>query len=193
MKKTYVYNTGNYSDPKDKLEIEVGVFFDGTLNNLKNTELRQKYKDRENKMESTDTDEEILRKEKAIEASTKAQEKEYKKLKNKDNPDVGNEYEQYLKAIHKSYMDKMGVDNSFSNDFTNVARKYMFADMELYSIYIEGIGTVGDDKKNRKDDGASFKYEKTKTDNFLDYNNSQVSFYVWQIKIMQNEVEKYYH
>ena len=38
-----------------------------------------------------------------------------------------------------------------------------------------------------------FRFEKSKTDNILDYHNKRISFTQWQIKIMQNEVEKYYN
>ncbi|CAH0233587.1 DUF2235 domain-containing protein [Chryseobacterium sp. Bi04] len=154
MGKTFVYNTGNYAPPVDELHLEVGVFFDGTLNNLKNTELRQKYKDGKNKIESTDSEEEILRKEKAIEDTTEKQEDEYDDLDDKKKPDAGSEYDQYLKAIHRSRLDKMGVDNSFSNDFTNVARLYKCCEQTNYAIYIEGIGTLD----NRRDVDDGFQY-----------------------------------
>jgi hypothetical protein len=52
MGKTFVYNTGNNTPPIDELHLEIGVFFDGTLNNLKNTELRQKYKDGKTKLKA---------------------------------------------------------------------------------------------------------------------------------------------
>ena len=40
MGKSFVYNTGSSDDDKkdDELRVELGVFIDGTLNNLKNTE-----------------------------------------------------------------------------------------------------------------------------------------------------------
>lgn len=154
MGKTFVYNTGNNTPPIDELHLEIGVFFDGTLNNLKNTELRQKYKDGKNKIESTDSDEVVAKKEEAIEATTKQQEKEYDNLDHKKNPDAGSEYDQYLKAIHRSRLDKMGVDNSFSNDFTNVARLYKCCEQNTYAIYIEGIGTLD----NRRDVDDGFQY-----------------------------------
>lgn len=154
MGKTFVYNTGNNTPPIDELHLEIGVFFDGTLNNLKNTELRQKYKDGKNKIESTDSDEVVAKKEEAIEATTKQQEKEYDNLDHKNNPDAGSEYDQYLKAIHRSRLDKMGVDNSFSNDFTNVARLYKCCEQNTYAIYIEGIGTLD----NRRDVDDGFQY-----------------------------------
>ncbi|WP_419487757.1 phospholipase effector Tle1 domain-containing protein [Chryseobacterium bernardetii] len=154
MGKTFVYNTGNNTPPIDELHLEIGVFFDGTLNNLKNTELRQKYKDGKNKIESTDSDEVVAKKEEDIEATTKQQEKEYDNLDHKKNPDAGSEYDQYLKAIHRSRLDKMGVDNSFSNDFTNVARLYKCCEQNTYAIYIEGIGTLD----NRRDVDDGFQY-----------------------------------
>lgn len=154
MGKTFVYNTGNNTPPIDELHLEIGVFFDGTLNNLKNTELRQKYKDGKNKIESTDSDEVVAKKEEAIEATTKQQEKGYDNLDHKKNPDAGSEYDQYLKAIHRSRLDKMGVDNSFSNDFTNVARLYKCCEQNTYAIYIEGIGTLD----NRRDVDDGFQY-----------------------------------
>ena len=57
--------------------------------------------------------------------------------------------------IYKKYAKE---DNSFGNDFTNVARK-SFCCNENYTIYVEGIGTV--DKKNDK--GKGFKYGKSTT------------------------------
>ena len=44
MGKSFVYNTGASDDDKQKNDIraEFGVFIDGTLNNLKNTETRKK-------------------------------------------------------------------------------------------------------------------------------------------------------
>lgn len=155
MGKTFVYNTGNATAIIDELHLEVGVFFDGTLNNLKNTELRQKYKDGKNKIESTDSDEEVLRKEKLLNEATQNQQEEYEKRKMKrDNPETGNERDQYLKAIYRSRLDKQGVDNSFSNDFTNVARLYKCCEQDKYAIYVEGIGTVD----NRRDVDDGFQY-----------------------------------
>lgn len=50
-------------------------------------------------------------------------------------------------------------DNSFGNDFTNVARKYMCTLKDVYSFYVEGIATT--DKED--DSGAGFKYGRGKT------------------------------
>lgn len=56
--------------------------------------------------------------------------------------------------IYKKYKKQ----DSFGNDFTNVARKYMCTERESYSIYIEGIGTVDRETKKKKDDGEGYKY-----------------------------------
>jgi hypothetical protein len=159
MGKTFVYNTGNAKPPIGELHLEIGVFFDGTLNNLKNSELRMKYRDGKNKIESTDNKEEILRKEKAIEDTRALQEKEYKKLKNKEISDNDSEYERYLKASHRSWLDSQGVDNSFSNDYTNVARMYQCCEQKGYGVYVEGIGTLN----NSRDVDDGFQYGSGKT------------------------------
>jgi hypothetical protein len=43
MGKSFVYNTGSSKDDikPNELRVEFGVFIDGTLNNLKNTETRK--------------------------------------------------------------------------------------------------------------------------------------------------------
>ena len=119
MGRTFVYNAGNpSSDSLGKLKLAYGVFFDGTLNNRENTEIRKKVEKKgEFRMAS-------------------ASEEEYR--------------------IYKNYAKE---DNSFGNDFTNVARKYMCTDRINYSIYVEGIGTI--DKKN--DVGDGYKYGRGKT------------------------------
>ncbi|MBC8643192.1 DUF2235 domain-containing protein [Flavobacterium lindanitolerans] len=47
----------------------------------------------------------------------------------------------------------MGTDNSYSNDYTNVARMWKYCDKE-YRIYVEGMGT--DDKQKDSQDGFAF-------------------------------------
>ena len=41
---SFVYNSGNYEEekPSEKLHLEFGLFFDGTLNNKEHTALRLK-------------------------------------------------------------------------------------------------------------------------------------------------------
>lgn len=48
---TFVYNTGNAKAATNELHLEFGMFFDGTLNNKRNTELREKYRDGANHIE----------------------------------------------------------------------------------------------------------------------------------------------
>ena len=44
MGQTYVYNLGSFDDSKDinTIDIEKGLFFDGTKNNHRNVEIRKK-------------------------------------------------------------------------------------------------------------------------------------------------------
>ncbi|NML69287.1 DUF2235 domain-containing protein [Chryseobacterium sp. RP-3-3] len=119
MSKTFVYNTGNpLPDPPGTLKITCGIFFDGTRNNLKNTEIRKK----------------VQRKGEFSNVSATEEERRI--------------FEKYAKD-----------DNSFGNDFTNVARKYMCTKRDVYSLYVEGIATI--DKAD--DEGGGFKYGRGKT------------------------------
>ncbi len=168
---TLVYNIGELETPKEKLLLHFGLFFDGTLNNEKNTKLRFKYLNQledgkkvtdyvvqpgdspeiiaEKKAKSkylilpTDDEETVLEKEKLIAKRREAL--------NKNKSDY---YQPYNQADERNWLDKQGVDNSLMNDFTNVARLYMCCDQKNYGIYIEGIGT--EDKQ--KDIEAGFQY-----------------------------------
>ncbi|WP_443937012.1 T6SS phospholipase effector Tle1-like catalytic domain-containing protein [Pedobacter sp. MW01-1-1] len=113
MGTTYVYNAGQApAKPFGELHLEFGLFFDGTLNNRRNTEIRKKV---EHKGEFKDI------------AATAEE-----------------------KKIYDKYAEE---DNSFGNDFTNVARK-TFCCVEKYQIYVEGMGTL-----DEKDDvGDGYKY-----------------------------------
>lgn len=113
MCKTFVYNTGNpLPDSPETLKLTYGVFFDGTLNNRENTEIRKKV-EKKGEFRMISASEEELR-------------------------------------IYKKYAKE---DNSFGNDFTNVARKW-YCTEEEYRVYIEGIGTI--DKED--DVGGGYKY-----------------------------------
>lgn len=119
MGKTLVYNTGNPEPPNPgKLELTYGIFFDGTRNNMKNTEIRKK----------------VQGKGEFRNVAATAEEREI--------------FEKHAED-----------DNSFGNDFTNVARKYMCTQKGTYSLYVEGIATT--DKED--DSGAGFKYGRGKT------------------------------
>lgn len=119
MGKTFVYNTGNsLADSFGTLRLTYGIFFDGTRNNLKNTEIRKKVQGKGEFRLIAATDEE--------------------------------------REIFEKYA---AEDNSFGNDFTNVARKYMCTLKDTYSLYVEGIATI--DKND--DEGDGFKYGRGKT------------------------------
>lgn len=118
MGQTFVYNTGtSLQDSPGTLKLCFGMFFDGTRNNRKNTEIR-------------------------------------KKVKSKGEFQYISATEEELRIFDKYAKD----DNSFGNDFTNVARKTYCCD-DSYTIYIEGIATI--DKED--DVGAGFKYGSGKT------------------------------
>lgn len=66
---------------------------------------------------------------------------------------INKDVKDYERADKRDWLDKQGVDNSFMNDYTNVARLYMSCD-KAYAIYIEGIGTLN----RQKDVDAGFQY-----------------------------------
>jgi hypothetical protein len=156
MGKSFVYNTGSAEDDKkaDELRFDFGVFIDGTLNNKENTRLRRKYrnedensiltkkkKDKDKEIENEDY--ETLTKERLIRIpdgidSLKFDEEEYKA---------------YLLGIYRTDMDKLGTENSYSNDDTNVTRMWKCC-TEDYKIYVEGMGTA--DRAYDSQDGFAF-------------------------------------
>ncbi|KFF02602.1 phospholipase effector Tle1 domain-containing protein [Flavobacterium reichenbachii] len=187
MGKSFVYNTGFNEDviERDELHLNFGVFIDGTLNNMYNTNSRtqharggldnpdwnltnkqiedsdaERYKKlrnpekikNPNEYEKLENDkkerkakdlkriEELL----GIENRTEAQQKE---LEGYDKEDV------YLVASSRDFLDKQGTDNSYSNDYTNVARMWTCCGEE-YKIYVEGMGTTKLDKDDQ--DGFAF-------------------------------------
>lgn len=165
--KSFVYNSGEAEVAEDGLKLTIGLFFDGTLNNRANSELRKKYRNGIDPatqqpipgrthvppITADDSPEEIMSKEKLLENVISHEETEYAKLENKKPSSQDTEYERYLKASFRDNTDKMGVDNSFSNDFTNVARMSMCCRND-YSLYVEGIGTL--DNTRDVDDGFQY-------------------------------------
>jgi hypothetical protein len=153
MGKSFVYNTGSSEDviPKTEKELTFGLFFDGTLNNLENTKLRKKYRD-EGFMNNEKKDDYSF--DEAGEKSRKeARNQEYNNYLNRDYLGYSAEKIKYLEASNRSFMDSLGVDNSFGNDYTNVARMSMCCNLD-YTIYIEGMGT----NDNARDVDQGFQY-----------------------------------
>ncbi|MFC6269773.1 phospholipase effector Tle1 domain-containing protein [Frigoriflavimonas asaccharolytica] len=138
---TFVYNTGNAKAAVGEINLSFGMFFDGTLNNMKNTELRKKYLEKGNDIKPDDDEETIANKEKQHADALDRQDEKYHMYKktaiNQDNE----EYLKYLRNSHRDAIDKQGTDNSYANDYTNVARKYKCCERKIYAQYIEGIGT----------------------------------------------------
>ena len=58
------------------------------------------------------------------------------------------------KKIYDTYAE---ADDSFANDFTNIARMFMCCKKD-YSIYIEGIGTVEEEREQKKDESDGYIY-----------------------------------
>ena len=180
MSEVYVHNLGKQKEiDSEIIYLEFGLFFDGTLNNKNNTDLRLKVL---NKVEDGKTtndyakmlnEAKINRNESEIKEKTKymilpndseqdvkdkekAIDNERKRLHKLEN--VNKEEGDYQVADKRNSIDKQGVDNSLMNDYTNVARMWKCCE-EVYCIYIEGIGTL--DKE--KDVEAGFQYGSGKT------------------------------
>lgn len=63
------------------------------------------------------------------------------------------EYTDYLKRVYRSTLEKLGTDNSYSNDYTNVARMWMCCNGD-YKVYVEGMGSI--DLEHDDNDGFMF-------------------------------------
>ena len=180
---SFVYNSGNYEEekPSEKLHLEFGLFFDGTLNNKEHTALRLKvlniddliiYPSDSEKTVRWKEQELAKRRERIHQGGLSKEDKDAFEIKIKKDyyekkrvvptqeevrqilQDIINkDVKDYERADKRDWLDKQGVDNSFMNDYTNVARLYMSCD-KAYAIYIEGIGTLN----RQKDVDAGFQY-----------------------------------
>ena len=128
---SFVYNDGSFEDTQrpGELILTFGMFFDGTKNNMYHTEIRKKAQD---KGEFKD-----YAQQGATEEEKEARAQEVAKDK----------------VIYKRYEKQ----ESFGNDFTNVARQY-YNCKEKYRIYVEGIGTVSKDTEDKTDDDDGYIY-----------------------------------
>ena len=116
MARTFVYNAGNPKQSIEDIHLQVGVLFDGTANNFTNTMIRKKY---------------------------------YQIEEGKDQSKPENKASQTDRQLTKKFtigketnlltMKKENKINSYTGDFSNVARQYMCCDKIDYAIYIEGI------------------------------------------------------
>ncbi|WP_128331352.1 DUF2235 domain-containing protein [Apibacter sp. HY039] len=110
MGKVLVYNSGKPEDTPGNLSLTYGLFFDGTLNNRENTKIWKKVRGVDGYGSPSKEEKEIY--------TTMAQKKKYWLFGKR--VDIEN--------------------NSYLNDFSNVARKSMSCKRD-YTIYVEGIGT----------------------------------------------------
>ncbi len=133
MGKTFVYNSGSYKEENDGvLSMEFGLFFDGTANNLYNTDARKymTYKKIEKGKLSKRAKEELDR------------------IKGEYAEGGIASAKHTLGELEEGYKEYGKENVSYGNDHTNVARMYLNADRLDYAIYIEGVGTKdleGDD------------------------------------------------
>ncbi len=159
MGKSFVYNDGLSNDDKKKNELhfEFGVFIDGTLNNKRNTETRKIVRNETDEHVIIDSDSAHHKQNLAREALQHKAIMNGAVLENKklENP---KDYTDYIKGVYRDAVDQLGTDNSYSNDYTNVARMWMCC-KEEYRVYVEGMGTID----LARDDSAGFMFGKGKT------------------------------
>ena len=159
MAQTFVYNSGTYQETNSgTIHLEFGLFFDGTLNSVKNTELRLTVLNQNDlKILPSDDEKEVKRKEEEL---------KYRRIGISDelfeslihnvyirNIENSRDITDYRRADERGFFDRMGVDNSLMNDYSNVARMWQCCN-ESYAIYIEGIGTLD----RQKDISAGFQF-----------------------------------
>ena len=147
MAQTFVYNSGTYQEPNSgTIDLEFGLFFDGTLNSFENTKLRLTVLNQNDlKILPSDDEKEVKRKEEEL---------KYRRSRISDelfeflipnayirNIENSRDITDYRRADERGFFDRMGVDNSLMNDYSNVARMWQCCN-ESYAIYIEGIGTL---------------------------------------------------
>ncbi|WP_202703513.1 phospholipase effector Tle1 domain-containing protein [Flavobacterium sp. UGB4466] len=171
MGKTFVYNTGAAADDikKEELRLTFGIFIDGTLNNKTNTDMRNKH----SRGKDADGNIDYSKDNATLESED---EKKYKKIKNKGRIEellskknktpaeeaefkAIDERDKYLVAsyrvpLNEFGLDRMGTDNSYSNDYTNVARMWQCCEQKKYAIYVPGMGT--DNLMRDSTDGFAF-------------------------------------
>lgn len=140
MSQTFVYNSGSYTNESENeiLNLEFGLFFDGTANNLYNTDAR-KYMLYEEKFHKKELSEEG--------------EKEIRRIW-EEYPEEGTRTYKYTrKELRKGYNNHK-EEISYENDHTNVARMYLHSERNNYAIYVEGIGTA--DLSKDDSDGLAY-------------------------------------
>jgi len=141
MAMTFVYNDGNQQTKESisTIELQLGFFFDGTTNNMYNTELSQKIQKGAGYVEELQVDDYKHPTEVDILAYDKYKMNSAEDIRNKKDIDSYNFTAEEKEAFLKR--DFLEPVTSYVNDQTNVVRIYQQCDAENYAIYIEGIGT----------------------------------------------------
>lgn len=122
MSTTFVYNTGKSEQANDEINLSIGLFFDGTKNNRTNTEIRKK-------VQGVD---------------------EYADQSKEENQPSEDDIEIYNTVANprtwsKLWLGRKEKNNSFKNDFSNVARMSLCTERKKYTVYIDGIGTTSEE------------------------------------------------
>ncbi|SHM00933.1 phospholipase effector Tle1 domain-containing protein [Flavobacterium chilense] len=151
---SFVYNADTSDDDRkdDELRFEFGIFIDGTLNNKKNTETRKIVRGETNEHVIIDPESRHHKANLHKEALDYEKIKAGRILKN-EKLEKPEDYTKYIKGVYRNLLDKQGTDNSYSNDYTNVARLWMCC-TEDYRVYVEGMGTID----MEQDDGDGFMF-----------------------------------
>lgn len=159
MTQTFVYNSGAPKEiDGETIRLELGLFFDGTLNNKENTDLRLKVLNQNDlKILPSDDEKEVKRKEGELKYRRNRISESFFEFmipyNDKKNVENKTDITDYRRADSRNWLDKQGVDNSLMNDYTNVARMWKCCN-EDYAIYIEGIGSLD----RQKDISAGFQF-----------------------------------
>jgi hypothetical protein len=159
MTQTFVYNSGAPKEiDGETIRLEFGLFFDGTLNNKENTDLRLKVLNQNDlKILPSDDEKEVKRKEGELKYRRNRISESFFEFmipyNDKKNVENKTDITDYRRADSRNWLDKQGVDNSLMNDYTNVARMWKCCN-EDYAIYIEGIGSLD----RQKDISAGFQF-----------------------------------
>lgn len=157
---TFVYNSGELEPTqKDSIEMEFGLFFDGTTNNRLHTDARKLVKI--SQIQPLDVMKDFFAEKRPQKTQPKIPEigaleetldpnkiltPQAKKEMIRINRDYDKKRQEELRKIYHKNTEK---ESSYENDHTNVARMFICCEQDKYGIYIEGVGT-----ENEKKDGG---------------------------------------
>lgn len=146
MGKTFAYNTGERDDEQDDvINLQFGVFFDGTANNKFNTDLRGKVQENYSRQDEKFNQEQVLNERAGTKYKDYSSYDRFKVISEDSirSTSATRDYKFESKEEKKGYEERgfQEAGTSYANDYTNVARMYDSSEKDDYAIYIEGIGT----------------------------------------------------